>query len=202
MKHPRTAPTPLSRMLGLLRLANSTTAGLALCAVLSAACHQPPHTGETESPATAGTTTGSTSPQTTERQRAVVPLSAPSGPPEEAQAPSPEGLWAEAYRLVEEMPRFPGGADSLQRYLATHLDYPPQAVAAGTEGKVIIRFIVMADGRIGPVRADSSVVKSAPCLAREAVRLIEHMPRWTPGRHHGQAVPVECVLPVQFSLHR
>lgn len=116
------------------------------------------------------------------------------------QAPSPEAIWAEAYDLVEEMPDFPGGPDSLQNYLSTQMHYPTQAAEQGIEGKVIVRFIVREDGSIGPVHVDNSSIKTNPHLEKEAVRLVEGMPRWTPGRHHGQTVSVRCVLPIVFRL--
>lgn len=111
---------------------------------------------------------------------------------------SPERIWTEAYDLVEEMPQFPGGNEALRNYLATELRYPQSAAEKGIEGKVIVRFIVLSDGHIGPVRVDDSALQADPELEKEAVRLIAEMPRWTPGRHHGKEMAVKCVIPVEF----
>ena len=115
---------------------------------------------------------------------------------------SPERIWAEAYDLVDEMPQFPGGNEALRNYLSTELRYPQSAAEKGIEGKVIIRFIVLSDGRIGPVRVDDSALKADPELEKEAVRLIAGMPRWTPGRHNGKEVAVKCVIPVEFKQNK
>lgn len=134
-----------------------------------------------------------------EGQRPVIEVSDRPGE-DEWQALSVDKDWAAAYDLVEEMPCFPGGYDSLQHYLFTHVHYPIWAVEKGIEGRVIVRFVVMPDGSISSVYVDDSVVEADSCLAKEAVRLVSSMPRWVPGRHQGKEVAVRCVLPISFKL--
>lgn len=98
---------------------------------------------------------------------------------------------------VEEMPQFPGGEMAMMEYLMRNVKYPKEAEDANKEGKVVVKFIVEADGSIG----DTEVVNSVdPLLDAEAVRVIKAMPRWTPGKSNGQAVACTYTLPILFKL--
>ncbi|MDR2556606.1 MAG: energy transducer TonB, partial [Bacteroidales bacterium] len=60
-----------------------------------------------------------------------------------------------------------------------------------------IQFVV---GRDGTIR-DITVMRSPdPVFDREAVRVVQKMPKWIPGRQHGQAVTVRFTLPINFNL--
>ena len=97
------------------------------------------------------------------------------------------------YDVVEQMPSFPG----LQNWLASHINYPAVAEENGIQGRVIVSFIVEKNGSVSSVQ----VVKSVdPSLDREALRVVNSMPRWTPGRQNGQPVRVKYTLPVSFRL--
>lgn len=103
----------------------------------------------------------------------------------------------EIFKSVEQMPEFPGGAAALQKYLASHIQYPPQAAENGKEGKVIVQFVVEKDGHIGEVKIARGVDKD---LDREAMRVCKTLPKFTPGRQNGQPVRVWFTLPVTFKL--
>ncbi len=103
----------------------------------------------------------------------------------------------EIFKSVEQMPEFPGGNAALQKYLASHIQYPPQAAENGKEGKVIVQFVVEKDGHIGEVKIARGVDKD---LDREAVRVCKTLPKFTPGRQNGQPVRVWFTLPVTFKL--
>jgi len=94
-------------------------------------------------------------------------------------------------------PSFPGGASALQQYLAKNLRYPVKAVESKTEGKVLVRFVVMKDGSVSNVSVARSV---DPSLDKEAVRVIQGMPKWSPGTHNGKAVNVRYTCPITFKL--
>ena len=97
------------------------------------------------------------------------------------------------YDVVEQMPSFPG----LQNWLASHINYPAVAEENGIQGRVIVSFIVEKNGSVSSVQ----VVKSVdPSLDREALRVVNSMPRWTPGRLNGQPVRVKYTLPITFRL--
>ena len=75
--------------------------------------------------------------------------------------------------------------------------YPEQAAEMGIQGKVIVRFVVEKDGSI----SQATVVKGIdPALDKEALRVIQAMPKWKPGMQQGRAVRMRCTQPVQFKL--
>lgn len=102
-----------------------------------------------------------------------------------------------AFDVVENMPQFPGGAPELFNFLAKNIRYPAEAENAGTQGRVIVTFVVGKDGAI----SDARVVKSVdPLLDAEALRVINAMPNWTPGTQSGKAVNVKYTVPITFRL--
>lgn len=101
------------------------------------------------------------------------------------------------YEVVEQMPDFPGGQAALQKYLKKHVVYPESAKKKGVQGRVLVQFVVGKDGSI----CDTKVVRSVePVLDREAVRVINNMPKWKPGRQKGKPVRVRYTVPVNFKL--
>ena len=102
------------------------------------------------------------------------------------------------FDVVEEMPQFPGGPAALFEFLSKNIQYPKDAEKAKLQGRVIVTFVVKKDGSI----ADAKVVKSvAPSLDAEALRVINAMPNWTPGRQNGQPVNVKYTVPLTFRLN-
>ncbi|MBL7952090.1 MAG: energy transducer TonB [Flavobacteriales bacterium] len=105
----------------------------------------------------------------------------------------------EPYTVVEQMPEFPGGNAAMMTFLQKHLAYPADARDAGVQGRVILGFVVMADGSIADVKVLRGVA-GAPSLDAEAVRVVKSMPRWNPGKQNGKAVDTKFNLPVSFKL--
>ena len=101
------------------------------------------------------------------------------------------------YDVVEEMPSFPGGQIALMSYLNSHIEYPVVAQENGVQGRVIISFVVEADGRIDEAEVARSV---DPSLDREALRVVKSMPKWIPGKQNGECVRVRYSVPVVFRL--
>ena len=102
------------------------------------------------------------------------------------------------FDVVEVMPQFPGGQIAMMKYIMENMKYPEQAMKEGIQGRVTVRFIVEKDGRVSNVRLLRSV---QPLLDKEAVRVVESMPKWTPGKHNGKPVRVRFNLPVMFKLN-
>lgn len=101
------------------------------------------------------------------------------------------------YDVVEVMPSFPGGQSALMQYLGNNIQYPVEAQENGVQGRVIISFVVEDDGSISHVK----VVKPVdPVLDREAMRVVESMPKWIPGKQNGECVRVRYSVPVVFRL--
>lgn len=101
------------------------------------------------------------------------------------------------FEVVENMPDFPGGQAALMQYLAKNIKYPTIAQENGTQGRVIVQFVVNKDGSI----VDAKVVRSVdPYLDKEALRVINTMPKWKPGMQRGKPVRVKFTVPVMFRL--
>lgn len=101
------------------------------------------------------------------------------------------------FDVVEVMPQYPGGQIAMLKYLMENIKYPEQAMKEGIQGRVTVRFIVEKDGSISDVRPILSV---HPLLNKEAVRVVESMPKWTPGKQNGKPVRVRFNVPVMFKL--
>lgn len=99
--------------------------------------------------------------------------------------------------IVEEMPQFPGDLQDLKDYLAENINYPKEARMKGVQGRVLVSFVVERDGSISNVKAMQGIGSGCD---EEAVRVIESMPKWKPGKQSGKLVRVSCVLPVVFEL--
>lgn len=101
------------------------------------------------------------------------------------------------YKTVEQMPEFPEGMQALLHYIRSHLQPPPDSIRNRIQGRVIVRFMVEPDGTI----TNAEVIKGLhPFCDRKAIRLIESMPKWIPGKHNGVAVPVYFYIPVSFTI--
>ena len=101
------------------------------------------------------------------------------------------------FEVVENMPDFPGGQAALMQYLSKNIKYPTIAQENGTQGRVIVQFVVNRDGSV----VDPVVVRSVdPYLDREALRVIGTMPKWKPGMQRGKPVRVKYTVPVTFRL--
>lgn len=101
------------------------------------------------------------------------------------------------YNIVDEMPSFPNGQSALFDYLAKNLKYPAVAEENGVQGRVLIKFLVKKDGSIANPIVEKSV---DPSLDKEALRLVNAMPRWNPGKKNGVSVNVEFSFPITFRL--
>ncbi|MBX2973287.1 MAG: energy transducer TonB [Flavobacteriales bacterium] len=103
------------------------------------------------------------------------------------------------FTVVEQMPEFSGGRDSLFAYIAKSVKYPEAAAEEGIQGRVFLRFIVERDGSTSDVQVLRGV---HPMLDREAVRMVKAMPAWKPAKQRGQPVRVQYSLPVNFVLSK
>ena len=97
----------------------------------------------------------------------------------------------------EEMPEFPGGEAALLYFLGQNIRYPSIAAEVGIKGKVIVNFVVNKDGSI----SDAKIMRAVdPSLDKEALRVVNSMPKWKPGKQSGKPVRVSYVVPINFVL--
>ncbi len=101
------------------------------------------------------------------------------------------------YMVCDQMPMYPGGMQELMKFLQKNIQYPQDAEEKGIQGRVIVQFVVEKDGSI----KDIKVVRGIdPSLDKEALRVINAMPKWEPGKHKGEAVSVKYTVPVAFKM--
>ncbi len=119
------------------------------------------------------------------------------------------------------MPEFPGGMKAMMEYLSNNVKYPVEAQKMGEQGRVIVGFIVEKDGTVSnakvvksnkytmvEIEKDGTVVKKLETsegaaiqeLEAEALRVVQSMPKWTPGKQKGKPVRVKYNIPVSFRL--
>ena len=103
----------------------------------------------------------------------------------------------EVFTIVEQMPEFKGGQKKLFEFLRKNIKYPPEARIKRLSGKVYVNFIVGEDGKLRDVKILRGVDK---LLDKEALRVIQNMPRWSPGKQRGKNVAVSYIVPINFSL--
>ncbi len=117
---------------------------------------------------------------------------------EEMLPPPPDDEEAVSFRVVEDLPQFPGGPVEMMKWLTRNLKYPPTAQENKQQGKVVAEFIVNKDGSITNVHIVTS--SHTPLLDREVVRVLRMMPRWTAGIQDGQPCRTKVCIPVVFRL--
>ena len=103
----------------------------------------------------------------------------------------------EIFVAVEQQAEFPGGQAALMKWLSTNIRYPEAAAQNDIQGRVVVKFVVEKDGSIGKAEIVRGVDKD---LDREALRVVQKMPKWQPGKNNGVAVRSYFNLPVTFKL--
>lgn len=114
----------------------------------------------------------------------------------EVQEEEPEET-DEVFLIVEEMPTFPGGDTELRKFLAQSVKYPVIAQENGIQGRVFVSFVINSKGEVTNVRVARPF---DPNLDKEAVRVVQSMPKWKPGMQRGKPVKVSYTVPINFVL--
>ena len=104
----------------------------------------------------------------------------------------------EIFVAVEQQAEFPGGQPALMKWLQQNIRYPEAAQQNDIQGRVVVKFVVEKDGSIGQAQIIRGVDKD---LDREALRVVNKMPKWQPGKNNGVAVRSYFTLPVSFKLN-
>jgi periplasmic protein TonB len=96
------------------------------------------------------------------------------------------------------MPEFPGGEAAMMKFLEENLHYTERARISEIEGKVVMNFIVNENGEI----TDCKIIRNLGYgLDEIATSVVKKMPRWKPGKQHGEPVSVYFTLPIDFLLN-
>lgn len=86
---------------------------------------------------------------------------------------------------------------NMNQFIADNLRYPQVAVESGVSGTVFLSFVVEKDGSVSDVKVLKGIGLGCE---EEAMRVVKKMPRWKPGKNHGELVRVQFNLPIRFRL--
>ena len=104
---------------------------------------------------------------------------------------------AEIFKVVEEMPEFPGGAAKMMEFIQKNIKYPMMARESDIQGRVFVNFVVEPDGSITNVTVMRGIGGGCD---EEALRVVQSMPAWKPGKQRGSAVRCSFTVPIIFKL--
>jgi protein TonB len=101
------------------------------------------------------------------------------------------------FRVVEDLPQFPGGAAEFMKWLTKNLKYPPSAQQRRIKGKVVAQFIVNKDGTL----SDLQVIQPLePACDQEVLRVLKTMPQWKAGMMNAKPCRTMVCIPIVFNL--
>ena len=103
----------------------------------------------------------------------------------------------EVFAKVDQMPVFPGGEKAMMKFIHDNLNYPESAQTTGVQGTVIVNMIIDKTGKV----TNAKVLKGVSGLDAEALRVINSMPAWEPGKQGGRTVAVTYTMPFKFVLN-
>ena len=101
------------------------------------------------------------------------------------------------FRVVEDLPQFPGGPVEMMKWLTKNLKYPKAAQAKKVQGRVLAQFTINTDGTVQDIKIVESL--DAAC-DRETLRVLKMMPKWKPGIQDDQPCRTRVCIPVVFKL--
>ncbi|GMT46243.1 MAG: hypothetical protein IEMM0006_2075 [bacterium] len=102
------------------------------------------------------------------------------------------------HAVAQQKPEYPGGVQARVKFLASHLQYPEDAMKNGVSGKVYVGFVVERDGSISHIKVLKGIGYGCDS---EAMQVVAQMPKWKPGLINGKPVRVRYTLPFTFNIH-
>lgn len=103
------------------------------------------------------------------------------------------------FTYAETMPSFPGGEAEMMAFIKKNIKYPQEALRLGEQGTVYVQLVVNPDGKITGVEPMPGRTLGYG-LDKEAVRVVNMMPDWSPGKNSGRPVRVKITIPIKFKL--
>lgn len=101
------------------------------------------------------------------------------------------------YNIVDEEASFPGGLEAMYKWIKNHLRYPEECKAKNIQGRVTVQFAVEKDGSLSDIKALKS---PNALLSKEAIRIVNAMPKWSPAKVKGKVVRSYFRLPINFRI--
>lgn len=104
----------------------------------------------------------------------------------------------ELFTVVDQQPEFEGGYEAMMAFIQLNMKYPANARRMQIEGTVHVSFIVSKNGSISDVKVLRGIMTECD---KEAVRVVQMMPSWKPGKQNGRNVNVRFILPLKFRIN-
>ena len=101
------------------------------------------------------------------------------------------------FRVVEDLPQFPGGAAEFMKWLTKNLKYPAQTQRQKVKGRVVAEFVVNIDGTV----SDLALVEHLNTACdQEVLRVLRMMPKWQAGVMNAKPCRTKVRIPVVFNF--
>jgi protein TonB len=142
----------------------------------------------------AGTDNAGTATTTHRKKKGKTSVSMAAADSKEKIAKDKEGV----YNWAETMPEFPGGQDALDNYVNKNIEYPQPAIDDNTSGTVRVSFVVDENGKVSKARVIGNKLGNG--LDEQALKVVNDMPDWKPGKVHGKSVKTRLQLPISFQV--
>ena len=119
--------------------------------------------------------------------------------PEQEEQPEVVDMYDEPvdFRVVEDLPQFPGGAAEFMKWLTKNLRYPASAKSQQVKGRVVAQFIVNKDGSVTDLEVTEHLNHACD---NEVLRVLRMMPKWEPGLMDAKPCRTKVCIPVVFNL--
>ena len=119
--------------------------------------------------------------------------------PEQEEQPEVVDMYDEPvdFRVVEDLPQFPGGAAEFMKWLTKNLRYPTSAQSQKVKGRVVAQFIVNKDGSVTDLEVTEHLNHACD---NEVLRVLRMMPKWEPGLMDAKPCRTKVCIPVVFNL--
>lgn len=101
------------------------------------------------------------------------------------------------FRVVEDLPQFPGGAAEFMKWLTKNLKYPVLAQHTKTKGRVVAQFIVNTDGTVSDLELTEHLDSSCD---KEVLRVLKMMPKWQAGMMNAKPCRTKVCIPIVFNM--
>ena len=101
------------------------------------------------------------------------------------------------HKFADQMPEYPGGMGELYAYIKKNIIYPEQARNNNIQGTTMVQFVVTKNGSVDKVTVQ---VSAHPFLDKEAIRVVQSLPKWIPGKMNGNNVSCYYSIPITFTL--
>ena len=118
---------------------------------------------------------------------------------EEEEKPEVVDMYNEPvdFRVVEDLPQFPGGAAEFMKWLTKNLKYPASAQKRNVKGKVVAQFIVNTDGTISDLELTERLETTCD---QEVLRVLKMMPKWQAGMMNAKPCRTKVCIPIVFNM--